>query len=142
MLIFSVPSQIRHLEVGGLSQPYGCGTICLFWRTFVRRCGCAMSGCRISSSRPVGRGPAQTLVDKSQCQCEPSTQLFASARAVQCQLRITGYSNSYPEGLNRIEMAANQKIVFALVCLFLACDLALGQQQPANSSDAESDVAG
>ncbi|XP_017084376.1 protein apnoia [Drosophila eugracilis] len=37
-------------------------------------------------------------------------------------------------------MAANQKIVFALVCLFLACDLVLGQQQAANSSDAETDV--
>lgn len=39
-------------------------------------------------------------------------------------------------------MAANQKIVFALVCLFLACDLVLGQQQAANSSDSDSDVAG
>eukprot|EP00099_Drosophila_melanogaster_P022712 NP_650270.1 uncharacterized protein Dmel_CG15887 [Drosophila melanogaster] len=38
-------------------------------------------------------------------------------------------------------MAANQKIVFALVCLFLACDLVLGQQQAANSSDSDSDVA-
>ncbi|XP_017133550.1 protein apnoia [Drosophila elegans] len=38
-------------------------------------------------------------------------------------------------------MAANQKIVFALVCLFLACDLVLGQQPAANSSDADSDVA-
>jgi len=44
--------------------------------------------------------------------------------------------------LHQIEMAANQKIAFALVCLFLACDLVLGQQQAANSSDAESDVAG
>lgn len=43
---------------------------------------------------------------------------------------------------NQIEMAVNQKIVFALVCLFLACDLVLGQQQAANSSDADSDVAG
>jgi len=39
-------------------------------------------------------------------------------------------------------MAANQKIVFALVCLFLACDLVLGQQQAPNSSDSDSDVAG
>ncbi|XP_017000738.2 protein apnoia [Drosophila takahashii] len=38
-------------------------------------------------------------------------------------------------------MATQQKIVFALVCLFLACDLVLGQQPAANSSDADSDVA-
>ncbi|KAH8247511.1 hypothetical protein KR038_005473 [Drosophila bunnanda] len=38
-------------------------------------------------------------------------------------------------------MAANQKIVFALVCLILACDLVLGQQQAANSSEVETDAA-
>ncbi|KAH8273108.1 hypothetical protein KR018_001064 [Drosophila ironensis] len=38
-------------------------------------------------------------------------------------------------------MAVNQKIVLAFVCLFVACDLALAQQQPANSSDADSDLA-
>lgn len=39
-------------------------------------------------------------------------------------------------------MAANQKIVIAFVCLFVACDLVMAQQQAANSSDADSDVTG
>ncbi|BFF90739.1 protein apnoia [Drosophila madeirensis] len=38
-------------------------------------------------------------------------------------------------------MAANQKIVFALVCLCLGFNVVLGQQQPANSSDNATDVA-
>jgi len=63
---------------------------------------------------------------------------------VQCRTdyQILILKESNHQQSNQIEMAANQKIVFALVCLFLACDLVLGQQQAANSSDSDSDVAG